>query len=232
MDAAGARVWAKCIATQEVSISGGEAARWLNVDRFAESRVPLIPHQANNETTSPLTNVILVALGVGYNIPHQARRVGFRGFGLGYENASMSADYIFSAVAEQFLGEFVQKRDRPVSFPEDDGAVGIPDRFAVGAVFFITAPLFRGKRVVTIEGLARDGEFHPVQRAFIEHDALQCGYCTPGMILEAVAFLRRNPEPSAAEIKDAMEYNLCRCGAHTRIVRAIQSAAGYMKGGA
>ncbi len=89
----------------------------------------------------------------------------------------------------------------------------------------------RGKRVVTIEGLADGGKPHPVQKAFMENDALQCGYCTPGMILQATAFLRRNPEPSTADIMDAMEGNLCRCGAHNRIVRAIQAAASEMKGG-
>jgi aerobic-type carbon monoxide dehydrogenase small subunit (CoxS/CutS family) len=88
-----------------------------------------------------------------------------------------------------------------------------------------------GKRVVTIEGLAVGGKPHPVQKAFMENDALQCGYCTPGMILQATAFLRRNPEPSTADIIDAMEGNLCRCGAHNRIVRAIQAAASEMKGG-
>ena len=89
----------------------------------------------------------------------------------------------------------------------------------------------RGKRVVTIEGLADGGKPHPVQKAFMENDALQCGYCTPGMILQATAFLRRNPETSTADIMDAMEGNLCRCGAHNRIVRAIQAAASEMKGG-
>ncbi len=89
----------------------------------------------------------------------------------------------------------------------------------------------RGKRVVTIEGLAGSGELHPVQKAFMAHDALQCGYCTPGMILQAAAFLRQNPEPSVVDIVDAMEDNLCRCGAHNRIVLAIQAAASEMKGG-
>jgi len=88
-----------------------------------------------------------------------------------------------------------------------------------------------GKRAVTIEGLADGGKLHPVQKAFMENDALQCGYCTPGMILQATALLRRNPEPSKADIIDAMDGNLCRCGAHNRIVRAIQAAASEMKGG-
>lgn len=88
-----------------------------------------------------------------------------------------------------------------------------------------------GREVVTIEGLARNGKLHPVQEAFMEHDAMQCGYCTPGMILEAVALLRKNPKPSRAEILKSMEDNLCRCGAHTRIVAAIESAARSMSGG-
>lgn len=88
-----------------------------------------------------------------------------------------------------------------------------------------------GKRVVTIEGLAEGGNLHPVQKAFMAHDALQCGYCTPGMILQAAAFLAKNPEPSRTDIIGAMEYNLCRCGAHNRIVRAIQDAAARMRGG-
>lgn len=89
----------------------------------------------------------------------------------------------------------------------------------------------RGKKVVTIEGLATGGKLHPLQKAFMANDALQCGYCTPGMILQATALLRQNPEPSTSDIIDAMEYNLCRCGAYNRIVRAIQAAALQMKGG-
>lgn len=90
----------------------------------------------------------------------------------------------------------------------------------------------QGKRVTTIEGLARNGELHPLQKAFMEHDALQCGYCTPGMILTAYSFLRKNPQPTYADIVKAMEHNLCRCGAHKRIIEAIQAAAKEMAGGA
>jgi aerobic-type carbon monoxide dehydrogenase small subunit (CoxS/CutS family) len=90
----------------------------------------------------------------------------------------------------------------------------------------------RGKEVVTIEGLTKDGALHPLQKAFMEHDALQCGYCTPGMILHACALLRKNPRPSSAEIVSAMDNNLCRCGAHNRIIQAIQTAAKEMRGGA
>ena len=89
-----------------------------------------------------------------------------------------------------------------------------------------------GKRVVTIEGLARDGRLHPVQEAFVKHGGFQCGYCTPGMILGAYALLSRNPKPTRAEIVREMDAHLCRCGAHLRIVEAIETAAEAMKGGA
>jgi aerobic-type carbon monoxide dehydrogenase small subunit (CoxS/CutS family) len=88
----------------------------------------------------------------------------------------------------------------------------------------------KGKEVVTIEGLEQGGKLHPVQQAFMDHDALQCGFCTPGMVLTAVGLLRTNPEPNRAQIIYGMEQNLCRCGAHTRIIDAIQAAASEMKG--
>ena len=88
----------------------------------------------------------------------------------------------------------------------------------------------QGKEVITIEGLAENGNLHPLQKAFMEHDALQCGFCTPGMILTAYSLLRKKPQPSYAEIVDGMEDNLCRCGAHKRIIQAIQTAAEEMKG--
>ena len=89
----------------------------------------------------------------------------------------------------------------------------------------------KGKEVVTIEGLAKEGMLHPVQKAFMEHDALQCGFCTPGMVLTTVGLLGTNPKPTREQIIRGMEQNLCRCGAHTRIIDAIQTAAGEMKGG-
>jgi nicotinate dehydrogenase subunit A len=89
----------------------------------------------------------------------------------------------------------------------------------------------QGKDVVTIEGLAKNGKLHPLQKAFMENDALQCGYCTSGMILNAYALLRKNPRPSSSDIINGMDDNLCRCGAHNRIVRAVQSAAKEMRGG-
>lgn len=87
-----------------------------------------------------------------------------------------------------------------------------------------------GKEVLTIEGLARGGTLHPLQQAFIDHGALQCGYCTPGMLLSAYALLHRNPAPSRADIVAHMNGNLCRCGAHQRIVDAIEAAARQMGG--
>ena len=89
----------------------------------------------------------------------------------------------------------------------------------------------RGKDVRTIEGLAKNGKLHPLQRAFMKHDALQCGFCTSGMILKACGFLVTNPKPTRSQIIAEMDENLCRCGAHIRIVQAIQTAAEEMKGG-
>ena len=88
----------------------------------------------------------------------------------------------------------------------------------------------KGKKVITIEGLASKGKLHPLQKAFMEYDALQCGYCTSGMILEAYSYLQKNPNPSYAEIVENMNSHLCRCGAYKRIIEAIQSAALEMRG--
>ena len=88
-----------------------------------------------------------------------------------------------------------------------------------------------GKDVVTIEGLAENGELHPVQKAFIKHDALQCGFCTPGMIINAAGLLYKNPDINREQIISGMEDNLCRCGAHNRIIDAIEEAAEELKGG-
>lgn len=88
-----------------------------------------------------------------------------------------------------------------------------------------------GKEVISIEGLTKNGKLHPMQKAFVKHDALQCGFCTPGMIINAVSLLRKNPNPTRKDITDGMEDNLCRCGAHIRIVQAIQTAAKEMRGG-
>ena len=87
-----------------------------------------------------------------------------------------------------------------------------------------------GSEVTTIEGLAKNGELHPVQAAFREHHGLQCGFCTPGMVMSAVDLLKKNPTPDEGEIREWLEGNICRCTGYHNIVKAIQSAAASMKG--
>lgn len=88
-----------------------------------------------------------------------------------------------------------------------------------------------GKEVVTIDGLEKNGKLHPLQKAFINHGAFQCGFCTSGMILNAYGLLLKNPKPGRKEIIDGMEGNLCRCGTYARIIDAIQEASAEMRGG-
>jgi aerobic-type carbon monoxide dehydrogenase small subunit (CoxS/CutS family) len=83
-----------------------------------------------------------------------------------------------------------------------------------------------GKEITTIEGLEKNGKLHPLQEAFIQADALQCGYCTPGMILSSVALLNKTPQPGEPEIRRALQGNVCRCGMYQRIIAAVQMAAG------
>lgn len=99
-----------------------------------------------------------------------------------------------------------------------DGQVARACQTSLGSV--------QGKAVTTIEGLARDGTLDPLQQAFLEHGGFQCGYCTSGMIMNAYGLLLRNPKPTRDEILQGMESNLCRCGAHTRILAAIAAVAG------
>lgn len=87
------------------------------------------------------------------------------------------------------------------------------------------------KKITTIEGLEQDGRLHPLQEAFLDAGAMQCAYCTSGMIMSGAALLRRNPDPSEEEIVRFMEGNICRCGTYRRIITAIQQAAKTMKGG-
>jgi xanthine dehydrogenase YagT iron-sulfur-binding subunit len=89
-----------------------------------------------------------------------------------------------------------------------------------------------GHDIVTIEGLAKDGKLHPVQEAFVEHDALQCGFCTPGFIMAAVGLLNQNKAPSPEDVKKALAGNICRCGVYPRILAAVLDAAKRMRGGA
>ncbi len=83
-----------------------------------------------------------------------------------------------------------------------------------------------GKKITTIEGLAQGGKLHPIQTAFVEHHAIQCGFCSPGMILTAYALLNANPAPTEREIRRAIAGNICRCTGYARIVKAIQALAG------
>lgn len=84
----------------------------------------------------------------------------------------------------------------------------------------------QGREVTTIEGLAKDGKLHPVQEAFVEHHGIQCGFCSPGMILTAKALLDENPHPTEAEIRRAISGNVCRCTGYAKIVEAIKAASG------
>jgi aerobic-type carbon monoxide dehydrogenase small subunit (CoxS/CutS family) len=88
-----------------------------------------------------------------------------------------------------------------------------------------------GKQITTIEGLEKNGRLHPLQEAFLEVGAMQCGYCTPGMIMSGVALLKKNPNPSGPDIIQFMQGNVCRCGSYPRIVAAIRKAAAALKGG-
>jgi carbon-monoxide dehydrogenase small subunit len=104
------------------------------------------------------------------------------------------------------------------------------DNKAVNSCLFLAAEA-EGKEVLTIEGLASpDGTLHPLQRAFVEHGAIQCGFCTPGMILSAKALLDENPSPTEEEIRHALAGNLCRCTGYLQIFRAVRAASGQLRG--
>jgi aerobic-type carbon monoxide dehydrogenase small subunit (CoxS/CutS family) len=87
------------------------------------------------------------------------------------------------------------------------------------------------KKITTIEGLERNGELHPLQQAFIDADAMQCGYCTAGMIVSGAGLLAKNPDPTTPEILHAMQGNVCRCGTYPKIVNAVRLAARSLKRG-
>lgn len=93
----------------------------------------------------------------------------------------------------------------------------------------VLAPEADGSKVLTIEGLADKGKLHPVQEAFVEEGAVQCGFCTPGMVMQAVSFLKHTPRPTEQNIKHGIAGNICRCTGYTKIVAAIMSAAKKMK---
>jgi carbon-monoxide dehydrogenase small subunit len=87
-----------------------------------------------------------------------------------------------------------------------------------------------GCEIMTVEGLAPEGQLTPIQQAFVDHNAVQCGFCTPGMLMSTYALLRRNPSPTEEEIKQALVGNLCRCTGYVRIIQAVQAAAGRFAG--
>jgi carbon-monoxide dehydrogenase small subunit len=88
-----------------------------------------------------------------------------------------------------------------------------------------------GAEVVTVEGLAHDGELHPIQQAFWDHHALQCGFCTPGMLMAALELIEKNPDPTEAEVREGIAGNICRCTGYVHIVKAVQAAAAAMRAG-
>jgi len=95
-----------------------------------------------------------------------------------------------------------------------------------------TAATVAGKPITTIEGLAKGDSLHPLQQAFIDAGAMQCGYCIPGMIVSAAALLKKNPRPTDAEIIHGLQGNICRCGTHPRIVEAVRKASAKMRSAA
>ncbi len=91
------------------------------------------------------------------------------------------------------------------------------------------AHMAQGRKITTIEGLANGGKLHPVQQAFLDEDAMQCGYCTPGMIMRTVSLLEGNPKPAEAQIVEGLNGNLCRCNQYVRIIAAVKRAAGAVQ---
>jgi len=105
------------------------------------------------------------------------------------------------------------------------GCTVLVDGAAVNSCLMLTIDA-EGRKIGTIEGLATDGKLHPLQEAFCEHDALQCGFCTPGMVMAATSLLRENPNPSEQDVRIGLEGNLCRCTGYHNIVKAVLAAAG------
>jgi len=106
----------------------------------------------------------------------------------------------------------------------------IMDSKAVNSCLVLAAEV-NGRAVTTIEGLSKAGELHPIQTAFIDEGAVQCGFCTPGMVMSAKALLDENPNPSEADIKEALEGNICRCTGYVRIIKAVKAAAATLDAG-
>ena len=116
--------------------------------------------------------------------------------------------------------------DRSVDAFVTDAGLDIDGRLVSSCLTL--AASCQGKKIETIEGLAKDGKLHPLQQAFIDHHALQCGFCTPGMIMAVSGFLKDNPKPTDEEIYRGLEGNLCRCTGYINIVKAVKQAAKAM----
>jgi carbon-monoxide dehydrogenase small subunit len=138
--------------------------------------------------------------------------------------------------ARQLLVHFLRDRLglRGTHIGCDTGSCGACSILLDGKVVkscMLLAPQIDGAEIETVEGLAPDGDLTPLQRAFNEHHGLQCGYCTPGMLMSGTALLRRNPNPSEHEIRRAIRGNICRCTGYVNIVHSIAAAAGQGKEG-
>ncbi len=114
----------------------------------------------------------------------------------------------------------------------DCGACSVTLDGALVCSCLVLAPEAQGRQIGTVEGLAQGSQLHPLQQQFLEHAALQCGFCTPGFLVSAKALLDRNPDPSETEIRYALAGNLCRCTGYDKIVRAVQDAAAQLRRGA
>ena len=112
---------------------------------------------------------------------------------------------------------------------ECGACVVLLDGLPVNSCMTLAALLTDGESVETVEGLARDGALSPIQRAFLENDGAQCGFCSPGFLMSATALLRANPDPTDAEIRDALAGNICRCNAYGRIIASVRAAAKAMR---
>jgi len=199
---------------------------------------------------SPGRDMVLCRL-TGCNLEHAGIIQGMSGSPIYIDGKLLGAvafawefakDPIAGVTPFQQMVQYVRASDKRIAAEAKDPVKGESIRAAVGDVSrpvlidgvatkscITKVGAVAGKKIVTIEGLAPQGGLHPVQQAFLDADALQCGYCTPGMILGAVALLRRTPNPSEAEIATGMNGHICRCGTYPRVISAIRSAAG--KGG-
>ncbi len=164
--------------------------------------------------------------------PEAAQRIGDAAGGRGELRLTVNGAAVSLAVARTTPLLYVLRNDLRLNGPKFGCGLGecgacavlVDGRAARSCV--VSAGSVEGRAITTLEGLGSSAAPHPVQQAFIDEQAAQCGYCLNGMIMTATALLRRIPQPTETEIRAALRYNLCRCGAHVEIVRAVQRAAG------